>query len=178
MEAVGEIGAGWLVCACSRRSPLEEGISWQGPSNSRNACFRITYRLRPTWKWSNILIYAGGNVGVIFLSFFLFYVSTQLLKTPVPLVWLQNAFEFCNFYKCDDRTISLALIFMSCNTSSLCDWLIWSIILTEYISVVDAVSQFYGSQLTAKMKEVGLRRVQLPAGRICATATVDTGVKQ
>lgn len=43
---------------------------------------------------------------------------------------------------------------------------------------MDPVSQFYGSQLTAKMKEVGLRRVQMPAGRIRATATVDTGVKQ
>jgi len=45
-------------------------------------------------------------------------------------------------------------------------------------SVAPFVSQFYGSQLTAKMKEVGLKRVQLPVGRICATATVDTGVKQ
>ena len=46
--ALGEIGAGWLVCTCSRCSRPKGGISYQTPSNSRNACFRITYRLRLT----------------------------------------------------------------------------------------------------------------------------------
>ena len=40
---------------------------------SRNARFGILHRLRLTWKWSNTIIHASGNIGVIFLSlYFLF----------------------------------------------------------------------------------------------------------
>ena len=60
---LGEIGAGWLVHAHARGSPLKRGSSFLGPSSSHDACFRITRRLGPTRKWSNTIMHAGGNIG-------------------------------------------------------------------------------------------------------------------
>ena len=42
------------------------------PSNSHIAHFNITYKFTPTQKCSNIIIYSGGNIKIIFLFFFLF----------------------------------------------------------------------------------------------------------
>jgi hypothetical protein len=69
---LGEIGSGQLVHALSRCSPLKEGRGLWEHTNFRDAHFGITYRLRPTRRWRNTIIHAGGNVKVIFfLSFFL-----------------------------------------------------------------------------------------------------------
>ena len=69
-----EIGEGWLV-----RPGLgvhlwkEEVGSLRGPSNSCDARFEITYRVRPTWRWSNTMVHhPGDNIGVNFLSRFSF----------------------------------------------------------------------------------------------------------
>ena len=57
------------------------GISHRGLSNSLNARFKITYRLKTylEMKQHHTIIHSGGNIGVIFLSFFLeqdgFFVS-------------------------------------------------------------------------------------------------------
>ena len=47
---LGGIGVGWLVCGRSRCLPLKRGGCLQGPSKSRNACFKTPYRFRHTRK--------------------------------------------------------------------------------------------------------------------------------
>lgn len=65
---LGKIGA----CLLARARALIQGVHlWKevvvfwGPSNSRDACYRVTYRKLPTRKWSNTILHAGGNFGVI-----------------------------------------------------------------------------------------------------------------
>ena len=43
-----EIGVGWLVRVFIRHSFLNRDNILEGPFHSRDACFRITYRLGPT----------------------------------------------------------------------------------------------------------------------------------
>ena len=67
---LGGIGVGWLTCDHSsvhlwKKVEINKG---EGGYNSRNAHFGITYRLRATQKWSNIIICVEGNIIVIFLS--------------------------------------------------------------------------------------------------------------
>lgn len=50
---VGRLGTGWLVHACSRCSPSKGGSIIQSPPNSGDICFKITYRLILSWRWSN-----------------------------------------------------------------------------------------------------------------------------
>lgn len=51
-----------LVCGRSRCSLLKAGDSLQRPCNSRNARFRITFGLKPIWRWSNrIRIHAASS---------------------------------------------------------------------------------------------------------------------
>lgn len=47
---LGEIGISRLVHTLSRCSPLKEGGSHQRSSNSRYACFAITFGQKPTWN--------------------------------------------------------------------------------------------------------------------------------
>ena len=67
-----------FVCAHWRCSPSKGGSSFQEPCSSRNACFGFTYRLSPTWKWSDTIIHTGGNIRVVFLSFLPRWESTLL----------------------------------------------------------------------------------------------------
>ena len=48
---------------------FEEAVVFGGRSNFGNACFGITYRLRPTRKWSNIIIHSSGSIRAVLLSF-------------------------------------------------------------------------------------------------------------
>ena len=67
---LGWIDAGQFVCARSRCLSLQGGSSLLGPSNSCNAHLGSPDRIRPIQTWSNIIINAGGNIGVtsLFLS--------------------------------------------------------------------------------------------------------------
>ena len=62
----------------SRCSSVKGGSSLQGPSNSRDVGFEITYRFKLTWRWCNKIIHSGGNIGIISYSllFFVCYPST------------------------------------------------------------------------------------------------------
>ena len=62
---LGKIGACLLARAHSKCSPLKGSSSLWGPSNFRDACYGVTYRIRRTWKWSNTILHAAGNFGVI-----------------------------------------------------------------------------------------------------------------
>ena len=46
-------------------SPLKVSSCLQDPSNSPN---RVTHRIRLRWRWSNTIIRAGRNIGVISVS--------------------------------------------------------------------------------------------------------------
>ena len=55
-------------CLCQLIACAISPTTCKGASNSRDACFGITYRLRSTRTWSKSIIHVGGNIGVIFLS--------------------------------------------------------------------------------------------------------------
>ena len=74
---LGKIRARQLVHAHSWCSASKGGNSIRGASNF--SCFRITYISRPTQEWSNTIIQARGNVGVVFLSFFSSYLMTVII---------------------------------------------------------------------------------------------------
>ena len=91
---------GWLVHGRSRCSPLKEGNSLRGPSNSPDACFGVTYRVRPTSRRRNTIIHAGGNIAVICSSLFSFLTCRFRLNlvlyedTPSNLlVWKEKQME-------------------------------------------------------------------------------------
>ena len=58
-------------------------VFW-GPSNSQDAWFDFTYRVRPTRRWSNTIIHTGGNIGVIFLSCFKSSPNKHHISMQVP----------------------------------------------------------------------------------------------
>ena len=79
---LGKIGA----CLHARARALIQGVHlWKevvvfwGPSNPRDACFGVTYKNRPTRKWSNTILHAGGNFEVI-SSFCTDFCKQVLLK--------------------------------------------------------------------------------------------------
>ena len=79
-----EIGASLLkVFTFEKRQCL------QGPSNSCDTHFAITYRVRPTQRWSNTIIHAGGIIEVI---------SSLHIKSEVNCIWLACLRPFKVFY--------------------------------------------------------------------------------
>ena len=60
---LGKIDAIRLFHSHSRCLPLKGGNSLRWPSNSRNAHFGVTYRFRPTWKWSKTINHASVTCG-------------------------------------------------------------------------------------------------------------------
>jgi hypothetical protein len=79
----GRFGAIQLVWVRSRCSTLKGGSNLQRPSNSYDARLGITYRARPTWRWSNNIIHASGNTGVIFHPS-----KSDLRLSTQPLMWI------------------------------------------------------------------------------------------
>ena len=60
---LGKIGANQFV---HTRSLSKGGNFLRELSNSCNTYFKITYKLRPTWKWSSTVIHVNGNAKVVF----------------------------------------------------------------------------------------------------------------
>ena len=56
------------------------GNSLQGPSNSRNAHFGMTYKLRLNQNEATPYVNVGDNIGVVFLSFFLLVIDLDIVK--------------------------------------------------------------------------------------------------
>ena len=69
-----------MLFACARCSLSKGGSSLRGLSISCIACFRITYRLRPTRKWNSPIVQAGGNSGFVFLFLFLVGIHNLVLS--------------------------------------------------------------------------------------------------
>ena len=80
-----EIGANQLAFIPSRCSPSKGGSGLWGPSNSWNAHFRNTFRLGPTWKWSNTIIHTSGHIGVVFHYCLVF--AWQEWQIILKLMW-------------------------------------------------------------------------------------------
>ena len=59
------IGAGWFVYTRSRCSLLKRDNNLWEPSNSWDVRFVMTYRLKPTWRWSNTISHTSGNIRVV-----------------------------------------------------------------------------------------------------------------
>ena len=61
----------WYMCFCvehsclSRCSPMKGGNNLQDPSNSSSANFKITYRIRLAWGWSNTINHTSGNIRAV-----------------------------------------------------------------------------------------------------------------
>ena len=62
--------------------------------------------LRPSWEWINTIIYASGNIGVIFLSFFLSVSNQNWIQDCTLISWhlhrplTSSGLEFAAHDKC------------------------------------------------------------------------------
>jgi hypothetical protein len=55
-----------------------------GLFNSRDVCFKNTYRIRLTWRWTNTIIHASGNIGVISSDVWVMLNKSQVLFGLIP----------------------------------------------------------------------------------------------